>query len=221
MADARRPSSSGRPTSSGRSTTSASRQSRSRQTGHAADRDRRLTSDDWVEAGQALLRERGISSVKLPNLTRRLGVSTGSFYHHFEDFAQYRAELADRYTVDLIQRDLDSARQGEDADPIDRLHRLGRRSLDAGTFALDAAMRIWATMDQRALAAVQRADALVESFIAEAFVDLGFEPEAAQLRARVLLSANVAPLVHDTDEARAEFFVRCLRLLSEGSPRGG
>lgn len=178
----------------------------------------RLSATDWMEAGQALLREQGISAIKLAALTRRLGVSTGSFYHHFSDFEQYLGALADHYTAEKVRRDLDSVTSGGQVGPVERLQRLARRSLQAGTFELDRAMRIWATMDPRARAAVQRGEALVLAFVEGAFRDMGFDPAEAALRARVLLSVNVAPLVHASEQSRADFFRGCLRLLIEDAP---
>lgn len=179
---------------------------------------RRLAAADWLDAGQALLRARGIAGIKLAALTARLGVSTGSFYHHFPDFEQYLGALADHYTVDRVMRDLEAATAAGETGPVERLQRLARRSVQAGTFELDRAMRIWATMDRRAEAAVRRSEALVLEFIGQAFVDLGFDAGEASLRARVLLSANVAPLLHGSAQSRADFFRGCLRLLVRDAP---
>ena len=46
----------------------------------------RLGRNDWIASGQVILRKSGISAVKLSALTARLGVSIGSFYHHFTNF---------------------------------------------------------------------------------------------------------------------------------------
>ena len=180
-----------------------------------------MSARDWIEAGQELLRERGISAIKLAALTRRLGVSTGSFYHHFDDFEQYLGALAEHYRLDRVMRDLDNAARDAEPDPVARLKRLARESLRAGTFELDHAMRVWATMDARAQASLQRAETLVLEFITQAFVDLGFDPTEASLRARVLLSANVSPLLAQDAKSRGDFFRGCLRLLVADAPRAG
>ena len=181
-------------------------------------REGRLSAEDWVEAGRGLLREQGIAAIKLAALTRRLGVSSGSFYHHFSDFEQYLGALADSYTADRVQGDLAAATSGGEAGPIERLQRLARRSVQAGTFELDRAMRIWASMDPRAEAAVVRAESLVLDFVTQAFAELGFDPAEATLRARILLSANVTPLRVGGDGTRADFFRGCLRVLTLDAP---
>jgi AcrR family transcriptional regulator len=53
----------------------------------------RLSVDDWVQAGFAILAEEGIKALKIDRLCRRLGVTKGSFYWHFTAIAGYRAAL--------------------------------------------------------------------------------------------------------------------------------
>lgn len=184
-----------------------------------APREGRLNAQDWIAAGQELLRERGIRAIKLATLTSRLGVSTGSFYHHFADFEQYLGALADSYSLERVMRDLEHALRDGRQSPVGRLRSLARHSLQAGTFELDRAMRIWATMDPRAEAALRRAEATVLEFVTEAFVELGFDAEEAALRARILLSANVSPLLPRGGTSHAEFFRGCLRLVVAGAPK--
>lgn len=184
-------------------------------------RDGRLSARDWIAAGQDLLREQGISAMKLAALTRRLGVSTGSFYHHFPDFEQYLGALAESYSLDRVMADLESALRDADTSPVARLKSLGRQSVKAGTFELDRAMRIWATMDPRAEAALRRAEATVLDFITEAFTELGFERAEASLRARILLSTNVSPLLPQGEGSHADFFRGCLRLMVSDAPNPG
>jgi AcrR family transcriptional regulator len=43
----------------------------------------RLTVDDWVQAGFAILAEVGIKALKIDRLCRRLDVTKGSFYWPF------------------------------------------------------------------------------------------------------------------------------------------
>ena len=184
-------------------------------------RDGRLGTRDWIAAGQDLLREKGISAIKLAALTRRLGVSTGSFYHHFTDFEQYLGALAESYSLERVMIDLENALRDSDPSPIARLQSLARQSLKAGTFELDRAMRIWATMDPRAEAALRRAEGTVLEFVTSAFRDLGFDAAEASLRARILLSANVSPLLPQGEGSAADFFRGCLRLMVVGAPNGG
>ncbi len=195
---------------------SARAASTSKKTAKTAERvpaDRRLSGVDWIEAGQDILREQGIAGVKLSALTARLGVSTGSFYHHFSDFEDYLGAVARHFSADRVRRVLEQTMVGN-PDPITRIQRLAKLSLQERTFELDHAMRIWATMDPRAAATVSESESLVLPFLAQAFRDLGFEPGEAEVRARILLSVNVAPLLVFDKESRREFFKRALETLT-------
>ena len=44
---------------------------------------------DWIQAGKDVLRTEGAAGLKLDVLTRRLGMTTGAFYHHFSSFGDY------------------------------------------------------------------------------------------------------------------------------------
>jgi AcrR family transcriptional regulator len=172
----------------------------------------RLTRKDWILAGQDILREQGIAGLKLSSLTGRLGVSTGSFYHHFTDFEDYLGSVAEYYSADRVQGLIDRAMAG-DPDPVTRMQQLAKLSLEDRTFELDHAMRIWATMDERAAVTMAKSERLVLAFLAQAFQDLGFPPAEASLRARILLSANIAPLLTADGRSRRNFFKRTLEIL--------
>ena len=58
----------------------------------------RLSVDDWVQAGYAILAEEGIKALTIHRLCRRLGVTKGGFYWHFTDIAGYRAALVQAWS---------------------------------------------------------------------------------------------------------------------------
>src|ERR1700741_408236 len=54
---------------------------------------RRLSADDWIEAGFAVLADSGPNSLRVEALCERLNVTKGSFYWHFTDMPTYSNEL--------------------------------------------------------------------------------------------------------------------------------
>lgn len=191
--------------------------SRGSSASRATRRNGRLSRLDWLEAGQSILRERGIAGLKLAALTKRLQVSTGSFYHHFPDFEAYLTAVAEHFSADQVKDTLRQA-EGGGADPLARLRGLRVISLKTRLFQLDQAMRVWATTDPRAATTMRTAERIVLAFIVRAFRDLGFEPDAAALRARLLLSANVARIDTATAPSGPRFFKEALRLLTSDAP---
>ena len=142
----------------------------------------------WLLAGQDLLREGGLPAVKLGALTERLGLTTGSFYHHFDNMGAYLDALARYYGADQVETALAAL---SDQGPQERLVALGERAQeDMG--ALARAMRDWAGTNEAAADAVRAADAAVLRFLEQVFIDLGHDTEAARVRAMILLSAGVA-----------------------------
>jgi AcrR family transcriptional regulator len=180
----------------------------------------RLTRDDWIAAGQAVLCEVGIAGLRLSALTRRLGVSTGSFYHHFADMEDYLAALASHFSQADVVSILERAAAGASG-PLSRIRRLAAISLDSPIFRLDRAMRVWATSDPRAAASIKTSERLVLAFLARAFAELGFAPDDAALRAHLLLSANVALIGEFRLRGDRALFKKSLELLSRDAPVTG
>ncbi|MFO1079126.1 MAG: TetR/AcrR family transcriptional regulator [Reyranellaceae bacterium] len=179
----------------------------------------RLSRDDWIAAGQEVLCEVGIAGLRLSALTRRLEVSTGSFYHHFADMDEFLAALARHYDEADVRSILARASAGASG-PLSRIRRLAAISLDSPIFRLDRAMRVWATSDERAAASVSAAEKLVLAFLVAAFEELGFACDDAALRAHLLLSANVALIGEFKLSGDRELFKRSLELLTRDAPGG-
>ena len=145
------------------------------------------TQEDWIKAGQRLLIEGGIDSVRLPRLTESLGVSTGSFYHHFDNLDAYHAALAAYYGSEQAQRLFDEARHAVGEDPGALLREataiFGRGSMRQ----LNIAMRAWAHRDERALAAVRRYDEVIMQRLDQIFRGMGFDELAAKSRTLIMM----------------------------------
>jgi AcrR family transcriptional regulator len=150
---------------------------------------RALGRHDWIEAGQRLLISGGLHAVTLAALTRELGVTSGSFYHHFTDFRHYLDALADYYSEENVER-IEQAWDAHAA-PAERLRQLHALREQWDVARLDSAMRVWATSDERARSAVARLDDKLIEMIRAAFSELGFSYEQARIRALLAFSAGV------------------------------
>ncbi|MBB6732148.1 TetR/AcrR family transcriptional regulator [Cohnella zeiphila] len=51
----------------------------------------------WLEEGFSLWGERGAGFLTIDTLTSRLGVTKGSFYHHFQNWQNYKENLLSSY----------------------------------------------------------------------------------------------------------------------------
>lgn len=154
-------------------------------------RRQRLTRQDWIDATIELLAEAGIGAVSVDRLAKNLGVTRGSFYHHFSD----RGDLLRALLEHWAQRWTYGVRD-----------QIGTLGLDASTTLLalmkairsnraaayDAPIRAWALHDPLAQEAVRHVDQVRLEFIRSQFEALGFHGLDAENRARLYLHYEMA-----------------------------
>ena len=150
----------------------------------------RRSVDDWVQTGFGILAEEGVKALTIDRLCRRLGVTKGSFYWHFTDTKAYRGALVDAWAV---LRDQDRGRFDEiDAlPPRERLSQMMTALVGPRHWMLERAMREWARSEPTVAAAVRASDQRVLAAVRQAFLDDGFEPEAADMRANATFAAGI------------------------------
>lgn len=170
------------------------------------DRQPRLTGGDWIECALTVLVESGIEAVQVTALARRLDVTRGSFYWHFES----REALLDALLTEWRARNT-----GVMVEALD-----GAVTLDEGILALfsvwvdhrrfdprlDQAVRDWARHSDRLRASVKAEDAARVRTIAAFYEQHGFAPTEAFIRARVIYFTQISyyALHMDEDEAIPE-----------------
>ncbi|WP_233223284.1 TetR/AcrR family transcriptional regulator [Amycolatopsis sp. CA-128772] len=125
---------------------------------------------DWLDAGLVLLAEQGAPAVTIERLTERLGLSKGSFYHHFKGITGYRAALLEHFEAERTTRFVEQAEAAGD----DRLGALLKLVLAPGSgLALEIAVRAWALQDGGARAVQERVDRTRVAYLAEISGDAG------------------------------------------------
>jgi AcrR family transcriptional regulator len=129
----------------------------------------RLDAETWIEAALDALAANGVEAVRVERLAKSLGVTKGSFYWHFKD----RPALLDamlqswrhRATLAIIDR-LESGK-GSPLDRLKHLVSLPRGDLERPRHGADieAAIRLWARLDDKAAACITEIDRLRLSYI--------------------------------------------------------
>ncbi|MFB9148773.1 TetR/AcrR family transcriptional regulator [Roseovarius ramblicola] len=170
------------------------------------DRPARLTGDDWIECALAVLVESGIEAVQITALARRLDVTRGSFYWHFES----REALLDALLTEWRARNT-----GVMVEALE-----GTTTLDDGILALfsvwvdhrrfdprlDQAVRDWARHSEQLRGVVKAEDAARVRAISAFYKRHEFDPKEAFIRARVIYFTQISyyALHLEEDEAIPE-----------------
>ena len=159
----------------------------------------RLTRSDWISHGLRILAKDGVNALKVGPMADGLKVSRGSFYWHFRDIADFRAQLLQSWqeqATDRVIRDLEAQK-----DRPDRLKQLMRRAF-AGKRSLDRAIRSWAAQDRAVAAIVASGDARRVGYIAKMLAATGVENQKALRRAAFLYWAYLGqPMVMEPRHA--------------------
>ncbi|SEH89522.1 DNA-binding transcriptional regulator, AcrR family [Mycolicibacterium rutilum] len=150
----------------------------------------RLSADDWITAGYDILAEDGVKGLKLEPLCARAGATKGSFYWHFTDMAAYRTALVEAWG-ELRDEDRSHFAGLRELPPRERLSRMMEALVDARHWRLERAMREWARTDDAVAAGVRASDARVVDAVRQAFVDDGFDPDDADVRANATFAAGI------------------------------
>lgn len=142
----------------------------------------------WVEHGLELLAAGGPETVRVEALARRIGVSKGGFYWHFENRRALLDEILDHWERVSIDEVIETvACAGGDAQAqLARLFELAsaRREL----LEIDLAVRDWARRDRRVARRLRRVDNRRMEFMRTRFSELCTGPDEAESRALLAFS---------------------------------
>lgn len=119
------------------------------------------TKKTWLNAGLTTLAEHGATGLRIDSLAASLGLSKGSFYHHFAGISGYRLDLLAHYEAELTTRYIDVVEAEAGLGPREKWSRLLEAVLaeEGDQPNVEVAMRAWAAQDDDARVTQQRVDA--------------------------------------------------------------
>lgn len=132
-----------------------------------------------------MLRTSGIGGVRVLPLSKKLHVSRGSFYWHFEDLQDLKHSMLDwwdREMTDSVIEFANAAHGGAQA----RLIAVGQEVLTADLNRYDLAVRSWAQGDKKARKVVRRVIRKRLDYVTSIFREAGFSPAEARARGELL-----------------------------------
>jgi AcrR family transcriptional regulator len=119
------------------------------------------TRSDWLQAGLAAVADDGPNGLRIDRLCRQLGVSKGSFHHHFAGAGDFKRAVLDAYEALVVEALNDAIEQTAAVTPQASL--AGLTAAISGTQSfyrpeLEVAMRAWAFSDPEVRAVQERVD---------------------------------------------------------------
>jgi AcrR family transcriptional regulator len=184
----------------------------------------RTSKRTWLETGLRILAEQGAPALTIDRLAATLGLTKGSFYHHFQGLPGFKAALLD--FIEHAMSDRVSAATADAVTPADGMARLFATSV-AETPAIEVAFRAWALQDDEVRAVQERVDdqrfATVQSLCRQVVDDESRAQLMGRLAQALMIgSAQLQPPL--TPAARRQLLAEFLRLYDlnlDGQPNTG
>jgi AcrR family transcriptional regulator len=142
-----------------------------------------LVRAQWLDAGLEALRKGGVGAVRVERLAADVGVTKGSFYHHFRDRGALLEEVLEYWAREMTDAEFERI-QTLRGGLAPRLVALAEDVLEKGMGRYDPAVRAWAREDRKVAAAVAQFDRRRIKALAALFEEGGFTAAEARVRAR-------------------------------------
>jgi AcrR family transcriptional regulator len=186
----------------------------------------RASRESWAQAALEALTESGVEAVAVEPVARRLGVTKGSFYWHFQNRAELlEAALAlwERRSTSEVIAELDGV-----PDPAERLRRLFRYVAIASKNAVPHAVLSSASDPAVATVLARVATARLE-FLTRCYAELGMAPALARRRAVLAYAAYLgmlqltrdAPALRPVGAERDAYTEHLIETLVPAAPAAG
>jgi AcrR family transcriptional regulator len=147
-----------------------------------------LNRSAYFDAAFKVLAEDGPDGVTIGALCRELGVTKGSFYHHFSHISEFEdallAHWASEHATKLIAL-------SESVDDIEERFELLQGIAIGLPHGAEAAIRAWSWSNPRVAAMQRDVDAARLRHLTEASVAIGLEPDRAALMAKLSVSVLI------------------------------
>jgi AcrR family transcriptional regulator len=160
----------------------------------------------YLETGLAVLSDLGYGGLKLAEVCNRLGVTTGSFYHYFDNWPMYTKELVEHWRQANTVRLVEWIRT--EPDPRQRIGSIIDIGLNLPHRA-EAAIRAWSSADSDVHAVQVDVDNERHQILRESALEILHDERQAQLFAdwAVYLLVGYEQATLPPDKAALEWIV--------------
>ena len=135
----------------------------------------------WLSAGLEALRKGGVGAVRVERLAVGVGVTKGSFYHHFRDRNALLEAVLEYWSREMTDAEFERI-QTLPGGLAARLLALAEDVLEKGMGRYDPPIRAWARHDRKAAAAVAQVDRRRIRALTDLFHESGFNDAGVRAR---------------------------------------
>jgi len=150
----------------------------------------RFHREAWLAAALNVLAEEGQAKLRIDKLAADLGVTKGSFYHHFkcrDDFVEKLLDFWSRKYTDRVIKDISALPASPRERALEMMRLIVRERLDR----YDIAFRSWAAQEPAVAEMVHRVDMRRHLFCKSLFAEMGFEGAELDFRTHAFLAYQV------------------------------
>jgi len=161
-----------------------------------------LTRQDWIEQGLKTLAETGVETVRVEPLAKVMGVTKGSFYWHFKN----REDFLEAILQEWVKCQTNSIIEQVEAlggDATTKLLYLFELAIQDDGRA-ENAIRAWATSNSKITTVLAQVDQRRLNYTKDLFLQVGFAPFEAMVRARMVYYALVGEFTIGTRSDQTE-----------------
>ncbi len=149
-----------------------------------------LSAEDWLQAGLDVLKEEGINAVKVLPIAKKLGVTRGSFYWHFENREDLLQQMLAYWEVYLTDTVIAQAKQNPGS-AVEKLRDVATNVMLNRQDRYDTAIIAWSRFDDAAAKCHTRVTRKRLRFLISLLREYGMDKETAHFRSRLLYSVLV------------------------------
>lgn len=164
---------------------------------------RGVSKAEWLQAALDQLERGNVSEISIGALARKLGISKSGFYWHFKNRDDLLAQILSYWTHEIT----DVITENEEIlakDPKVRIRKTAEMILDHDLVRFEIGIRQWAMNDKTAARAVRSVNRKRLDFLRQAFSELGFADDEADMRAMLFVCYHTweAPMFPEISRKR-------------------
>lgn len=143
----------------------------------------------WLETGLEIIEEHGPHALTIDELTRRLGLTKGSYYHHFKSRDGFVDALLRYWEQERTQKIISKAEAEAETSAKKRL--LTRLTTPLHASQLEVHIRAWGLTEERVRAHVRRVDEARRAYVERIALAATGDAERARAIAQIVYAVFV------------------------------